>query len=326
MSAALGTGLGATVGIAQESAYGIFTTPTRFLEFLTEGIVPDRPSLETRSLGDQFVRTGRRRAYIKTFGGQIEVDFMTQGMGILLLNALGAATTAQVGSTAEYTHTFVPDAVGLAGKSLTVQVGKPSVDGTVYPFNYLGGKLHAWSLNQALDQNLKLQMTFDFKNLSDISSALAAASYPADNTPLAFLDATVTIDGVGVCLKTVNIAGTRAMNMDRRCLGNNKREPLANGEFAITGQFDKEFEGTAEYVKFLSGAVAKLVMTHTYGQIATTGNPFKLVTTIEALEYTGGNPTINGSEVLMQALPFKALLSAGHPLISFELHTSDVTP
>jgi len=312
-----GSGLSSQVGLAQEGAgaYGAFVAPTRFLEFLTEGIAPDRPSLTTRGLGDQFVRTTRRRAYIKTYGGQIEVDFMASGMGILLKNMLGTIVTA---GTGPYTHTATPDGVGLQGSSLTVQVGKPQNNGVVVPFNYTGGKIHTWMLDQQMDQNLKLRMTFDFTNINDVASALAVASYPAANAPLAFLDAAVTLDGVSSNLRTVQITGTRAMALDRRYLGNQKLQPIANGEHAVTGQLDKEFEDMTVYNKFISGAVASLVMTHTNGASI-------LTTTIPAIEYTGANPAIAGSDIVRQTIPFKALLGA-QPLITFAYQTGDSLP
>lgn len=312
----IGSGLSSQVGLAQETAYGLFAAPSRFLEFLTEGITPDRPSLETRGIGDQFVRTSRRRAYIKSFGGQIEVDFMSSGMGILLKNMLGSIVTTGAGP---YTHTATPDAVGLQGLSLTVQVGKPQTSGLVVPFNYTGGKIHTWTLDQKLDQNLKLRFTPDFSNVGDLASALATASYPAVNSPLAFLDAVVLLDGVSGNVSECMVTGTRAMAMDRRYLGNQKLEPIANGEHAITGQISKEFEDTAIYGKFISGAIASLTMTHTYGAIV-------LVTTIPAIEYTGANPAISGSDLVRQTIPFKALKNATQPIITLALTCTDATP
>jgi len=313
----IGSGLSSQVGIAQEVNYGAFVAPARFLEFLTEGITPDRPSLQTRGLGDQFVRTTRRRAYIKNYNGQIEVDFMASGMGILLKNMLGTIVTA--GAAAPFTHTATPDGVGLQGSSLTVQVGKPQTNGVVVPFNYTGGKIHTWMLDQQMDQNLKLRLTFDFTNINDVASALAVASYPAANAPLAFLDAAISLDGVSANLRTVQITGTRAMAMDRRYLGNQKSQPIANGEHAVTGQLDKEFEDMTVYNKFISGAIAALTMTHTNGTSI-------LTTTIPAIEYTGANPAIAGSDLVRQTIPFKALLTPGSPLITLAYQTADSAP
>jgi len=300
-----GTGLSAQIGIAREVNYGTFVTPATFLEFLSVGIAPDRPALETRGIGDQFVRASRRRAWLRKFAGPIELDFTQKGMELLLEMALGNVAVA--GGV----RTFTPDTSGLAGKSLTVQVGKPIsvAPYTVVPFNYVGGKILEFTLNQQLDQNLKFTLTFDFKPTDDIASALAVASYPAQNAPLSFIDATVTIDGVGACVQQVSITSRRAMADDRRCLGNTKLEPLPNGEWLITGQLAKEFNETVTYEKFVNGTPASLTMTHAYGGAT-------LVTTIPAIEYTGGNPEISGSDIVRQTLPFKALNNGTDPIIT----------
>jgi hypothetical protein len=300
----VGSGLSLQVGIGREASYGAYQAPSVFLEILSEGIKAQREALETRGIGDQWVRTGRRRPWLRRFAGPIEMDFMSKGMELLLEMALGVVA----GTT---TLTFTPDTTGLAGKSLTVQVGKPeaAIPTTVVPFNYLGGKITEFTLNQQLDQNLKFTPTFDFKPVDDIATALGTASYPASNAPLSFMDASVTLDTVAVCLQQVSITSKRAFADDRRCLGNTKLEPIPNGEWMITGQFQKEFTETAIYEKFISGALAALVMTHSYGGAS-------LVTTIPALEYTGGDPEVNGSDLLRQTIPFKALYNGTNPIMT----------
>jgi hypothetical protein len=327
MATSFRTGLASQVMIGEETTYGVYVAPTRALEFLSVGVKADVPKLITRGIGNQFVKSGRARTYRKSIGGPLSLDFMDQGMGLLLKHALGTVVTAQVGSTAEYTHTFTPDSVGLQGRSLTMQIGYPETGSdTIDAFSYTGGKIVDWTLTSQVDQNLKFDSTWDFKNTEDLAQTLATPSYPALLTPLAFIDATLTVDGSEVSVRQATVAGKRAMNLDRRFLGNAKKEPLANGEFEITGQLDKEFEGTAEYTKFVNGTSAALVLTHSYGTIPTAAAPFSLIITIPYLEYTGGDPAINGSDVVNQTLPWKAFDNGTDPIVSLEWHTSDLTP
>ena len=44
------------------------------------------------------------------------------------------------------------------------------------------------------------------------------------------------------------------------------------------------------------------------------------------IEYTGGEPIINGSDVVNQQLPWKAFDNGTDPIISVVYHTSDLTP
>ena len=318
---AIPSGLSSQLGVAQQSDYQTYVAPTRFLEFLSESLTVDKRVLESRSIGSMFLKAGRVRHYIRGGGGQIELPFMNQGMGLLLKHALGGAAIAQVGSTDEWEQTFTPAADGGAGDFLTIQKGLADTSGTVRPFNYVGAKVTTWELSQAIDANLIFRLTFDAKTVQT-SSGLAAASYPADLVPLSFIDAVLTIDGVEVCVREFTITGNRAMDVERICLGNTKREPVANGEFTITGQLTREFEGTAQYDAWIAGTPAALTATWEYGDTGD-GEPFGLAITIPAVYYTGETPTANGSDITMQNLPWKAMDNGTDPVITMVYSSTD---
>lgn len=314
---AIPSGLSNQLGIAQETVYGTYVAPTRFLEYNSEGLAPDKQVLRTRSNGDQFQRRGRTRHYIRGGGGPIELDFMNQGMGLLLKHALGAVATEDAAADDFYVHTFTPASDGGAGDFLTIQKGLADTGGVVRPFNYVGSKILTWQLQQQLDQNLKFSLTIDSKTVQT-SSGLAVASYPDDLTALAFIDATLTVDGTPVCVNEFTIGGARALDVNRRCLGNTKREPVANGEYAITGTLNREFEGMDQYDDWIAGAEAALVATWAYGD-------FGLVVTLPVIEYTGDAPQSNGSEIVRQNLPFMAMLG-DDPIIELAYTTTDALP
>jgi len=318
-----GTGLSAQLMIGAESTWGTAVPPTRALEIENESMKADKQILHTRAITSEFARTGRSRHYIKGVGGAINLDFMNQGMGLLLNHMLGAATVAQVGTTTEWVQTHTPDPARLGGKSLTVQVGRPSVDGVVRAFTYPGNKISDWSLKQALDQNLKLSLTMHGKNAEDTATALATATFPANVTPLNFQDAVLTVGGTAIPLHTFDVAAKRALSI-RRFLGNTMKEQTANGEFAITGQIVKEFEDLAIFADFLSGATASLVATWSYGTITGASTPYLLKLTIPAVEYTTAEPNVSNSDVIQQTIGWRALYNGTNPILTAEYRTSDV--
>jgi hypothetical protein len=318
---AIPSGLSSQIGIVPEVTYGTYVIPTRFLEFTSESLTVDKRVLESRSIGSMFLKSGRVRHYIRGGGGQIEVPFMNQGMGLLLKHALGGAAIAQVAATPEYEQTFTPAADGGQGDYLTVQKGLADTGGTVRPFNYLGMKVTEWELAQAIDANLLFRLTMDAKTV-EVASALATASYPADLVPLSFIDAVLTIDAVEVCVREFTITGTRAMDLERICLGNTKREPVANGEFVIGGTIVREFEGMDQYNDWIAGTPAALTATWEYGDTGD-GQPFALEITIPHVIYTGETPQANGSEITLQNLPFKALDNGTDPVITIVYSSTD---
>lgn len=323
---AIGSGLSGQLATALEGSYGANTTPTLFTEYLEQNLAIEPGTLESRGSGQITLRSGRSRRYAKSAGGTIGLPFMQRGMGKILKQMFGTVVgPTQVGATDEYTQTHTLDlTTGRAGISGVWQAGVPQVDGTVKPFTYHGCKVTAWELVQALDADLALSLTLDAKPTSDTATALAAASYAAGLVPLAFIDATVTIDAVEASLKALTINHQAALQTDRRFLGNTKKEPIANGEWVIGGSFDKEFEDTDLYEAFLSGAEGALVATWAYGDITGDDAPFQLVVTIPCLRYDGQTPNSSGSDIVMQQIPFKALNNGTDPLITAVTHSDDV--
>ncbi|MGE4338198.1 MAG: phage tail tube protein [Pigmentiphaga sp.] len=321
----LATGLDAQAGMVEESTYGTYVAPTRFYEFNSESIAPVVAKLYSRPLGSgRIQRTSRRRTSVTGAGGDINIDAVNRGMGVLLKQMFGKVTSAQVGETAEYTQTYVPDPNGKRGLSATVQVGRPSTDGTIRPFSYVGGKVIGWSLAAALDDIVKINTTWDFKTQTT-SEDVETASYADDVVPFTFLDGALSIGGSPVAtIKAVNVAWAEAQDTARRYFGNQKGEPLPNGMLELTGQFDSEFNDMAAHDAWVAGdEIVDAVITFTGETIPEESNPYKIVLTIPSLEYTGSAPAIGGPEVVQQNLPWMGLFNGEEELITLVYHTDD---
>lgn len=323
MAGNIGSGLSSQFGAKAESAYGTAVTVDRFIEIDSESIKAEVVKLATRGLGQRYQRTSRVRTYIKRAAGTVALDVMTVGHGLFFKQLLGKVVTTHPGS--EYVHTFSPDASGKAGVSMTVQKGVPDVSGVVRAFTYPGCKVLDGTIDAALDQNLKLTLTLDAKTETTVTS-LAAESLPTGAVPLSFIDGSATIGGSAVTIKAAQITVKDSQNVDRRFIGNTRREPIANGEMDVTGTLTMEFESLAQYALFVAGTeVQNLVLTFAYGDTGASV-PFSLVITIASLEYTGETPNVQNSDVIDQPLPFKALFNGTDPLIVVAYTTTDALP
>lgn len=322
---AIPSGLSNQLGYAAQTDYNTVATVTRFLEYESHGLAVDKRVARTRPANRLHQPANRSRHYIRGGGGPVSIPFMNQGMGLLLKHALGAVATAQVGATAEYRHTFTPAADGGFGDWLTFQAALADNTGTVRPFNFIGSKFLSWRLVQAIDANLLFNFEIDAKTVETVT-ALATPSYPADLVPLSFIDAAITVDGVSTCVRSLEVGAQRSLDVERICLGNAKREPVPNGEEAITGTILREFEGMDQYNAWINGTPAELVATWAYGEVEEGGEPFLLQVTLPVIEYDGEMPQANGSEMVMQNLPFKALANGTDPIIELIYATTDTTP
>lgn len=325
---AYGTGIDAQIGMAEESTFGTYVAPTTFFEFNSESITPEVITNRSSPLGRGRVQyTSRVRTSVVGASGDFEVDAVNRGQGLLFKHMFGEVATAQVAATTEYTHTFTPDNTnGKRGLSATVQVGRPSTDGTIRPFSYLGGKVTGWEISAAVDEILKISTSWIFAGQTT-AQAIATPSYATDPEPFIYLDGSVSIDGSAVgSVKGLTVGWEEALDNDRRYIGGTKGEPLANGMLAVTGTLESEFNNLDAYNAWTAGTeVVDLVITFEGSTIPSEANPYKIVITIPSLKYTGDAPAVGGPEIVQANTPFEALYNGTDELITLVYHTDDTT-
>lgn len=291
------SGIDAQLGYAEESTYGTFETPTRFSEFVSEGI-----KFEIERIESQGIRAGRRiqsrwKPSVQRVTGPIELELTPGGSGLLLKHAWGAVTTAGAGP---YTHTYSQGA--LDGESLTIQIGRPSLDGTVRAFSYSGMKISSWTISCAVGEIPKFTLD-TYGSVEATGQPLATASYPANDDPFVFTEGSLTVGGTNVCIKDFTLTGDNALATDRHfiCSGQGAapKEPLENGFRDIGGSFTADFENLTQYGLYTAGTESALVLNFTSGADS-------LVIT-ENVRFDGETPNVSGMEILELPVSFKTL-------------------
>lgn len=322
----IGSGLGGQIGFADESTYGTYATPARFLEFNSESLKADVVHVESRGIGTgRWLKSGRHKEYSKGANGSIELDVMTKGFGLLFEHMLGSYANTVVAG-AERRGRSTPDANGKAGQSLTIQVGRPDVGGTSRPFNYEGCKIVGWEFAAALDDPLRLTIDIDAEN-EQTTSALETASYPSAAEIFVMSEGALTLAGSSISVKSFRIRSEEGLDTDRRFIGNTKKEPLAAGPATISGVLDFEFEALTRHGQWKAGTeVANLIATFTSPTTIAGGGgagPYKIVITIPLIRFTDGGPNVGGPEILQESLGFEALNDGSNPVCTIDLHSTD---
>jgi hypothetical protein len=157
-----GTGLDASIGFASETTFNTAGTTWRFLPLTSETINRQKKTVQSMGLRGGLIQTplaAQRRISTREAKGNVIIDVQNQNMGVLFNNMLGAVATANTGAAYTYTHTLG----GLKGKSLSVQVGKPSADGVINPFNYTGGKIHRLGVEPGHELAAPVEPRFGFR-------------------------------------------------------------------------------------------------------------------------------------------------------------------
>src|SRR5690242_16970788 len=140
---ATGTGVDGQIGYAAEATWGTAVTVTRFHPLVSETlkVVIDPVESAAQFTGRQVLTSQQWGQGNKTISGDIQHELFDQDMGLLMRAALGTVTTVSAGGTG--THTFFPASPVV---SLTTQIGKPTIYGSVIPFTYQGLKIAKFEL------------------------------------------------------------------------------------------------------------------------------------------------------------------------------------
>jgi len=326
---AIGSGLGAQMGIVAESSYGTFAAPTKFIEFTKESLVLKKTTAQSAGIaaGRLLPLSSRRVLTRKEVSGSFDMEVSNKGMGLLLQTLMGTSVTpVQQAATTAYlqTHTLA----SVAGKSLVIQKGVPLTTGTVTDKTFLGCKITSGDFACGQGEMLTASFEIDGKDC-DESQTLAVASY-ANMSPFHFgqmavktgtYGAETALDGI----RKVSCKIERPQDGERYYAGQAglKKEPIENDQVKITGSLESDYVATTLDDLHTSDGATSLVWEFIGPQIASTYfETFRL--TLPAIKLDEGPPTVDGFGVVKPTFNFTGLYDGtNNPKI--EYISTDVT-
>lgn len=311
---AIGSGLGASVGVVAESTYGTYVAPTRFFAAKSfsvkkvQNVAPVTGVAAGRSAPPDEVVTTTAAT------GQIQTDVLRKDFGLLLAHLMGStATPVQQAATAAYlqTHTLGDN----YGRSLTLQGGFPNSAGTVVPKTATGCKITQAQFSCAVDGLVEATFDFDAKTYTEAQS-LAAPSYTASNTPFHFGEMAVklgtyaseaSVQGV----RSVNLTISRPQDVGRFYAGNSgaKSEPVWNDFVAVSGTLEVDHVTVADFNDRFTGHTNTSMIIEWVGATAIASTYFPTLSfTMPKVYFGDGISEVSGAEVIKGSIPFTAFL------------------
>jgi len=278
-------------GYVSEVTPGTAVAVSKFLPVLSSGLKQDIDRVPFKGHRAGRLTQWGWKAGRKKVGGAVKLQLPNKDVAALLKHCFGAVTTTGAGP---YTHTCTPGE--LAGKSMTMQVGRPDVSGTVQPFTYAGCKVAGWEL--ACEVGGAVELSLDVVAMTEVTGiALATASYTSGIAPFVFTEAALTIAGSAVAITKFSLKGDNGLDGERFKLGSaTAKEPLPAKMRPYTGEVSADFESLTAYNRFVNGTEAALVVTLTSGADTLT------ITT--NVEFDGKTPELPDEGLLEQPLPF----------------------
>ncbi|MFK0151201.1 phage tail tube protein [Streptomyces sp. NPDC090493] len=326
---AIGSGLGAQLGIAPETTYGTYVAPTKFIEFTKESVVLKKTTAQSAGIaaGRLVALSSRRVVTRKEVQGSIDLEVANKGMGLLLQALMGTTVTpVQQGATTAYlqTHTLADT----AGKSLTIQKGVPLTTGTVTDKSFLGCKVTSAEFSCEVGGMLTVTFEFDGKDC-DEGQTLSVASY-SNMSPFHFgqmalktgtYGTETALDGI----RKVSVKIERAMDVERFYANQSalKKEPITNDLVKITGSLETDYVATTLDDLHTSDGATSMVWEFLGPIIASTYNEtFRI--TIPAIKLDEGPPMVDGFGVVKPTFNFTGLFD-GTNLTKIEYMSTDTT-
>ncbi|MFE2555968.1 phage tail tube protein [Streptomyces sp. NPDC059352] len=326
---AIGSGLGAQIGIAAEGSYGTYQAPTVYPEFTKESLVLKKTTAQSSGIaaGRLMALSSRRVVTQREVAGSIEMEVASRGMGLLLQALMGTTVTpVQQGVTTAYlqTHTLADT----AGKSLTIQKGVPLATGTVTDKTFLGCKVVSAEFSCEAGGMLTSTFEFDGKDC-DETKTLAVASYVAA-APFHFgqmglktgtYSSETALNGV----RKASVKIERAQATDRFYANQSalKAEPITNDLVKVTGSIEMDYVATTVDDLHTSDGPTSLVWEFIGPIIASTyAETFRIK--LPAIKIDDAPPTVDGPAVVRTSYNFTALYDGTNP-VAIEYMSADST-
>jgi len=360
---AIPSGLAGSVGIATEGTQGTFQTPTHFLEFNSESMKMVKNTVTGVGLrgGGLYQRTSRRVVTSWGAAGGVNADAPYNGLGLWLQHMIGSFGTfgsvVQQASTTAYLQTHTPGP--LAGKTFSMQIGKPDSGGTVRPFSYVGCKIEDWTLTCELNKYASFALTIDaWQELTPdnpqgttAGAALTAPTYTAGEQFFYFTQGTIynsgtlsntgsnpTITSLGSPVAAGHILkasfkSTNPVDKSRYFVAGTggsgvagvKGDQLDNNFREPTGQLDAEFYSLAGfYDTFAADTTTTLELSFT-GSVAIASTYYPTLTIlIPNVKFDGESPVVAGPGVLNHNLAFHGLDQETYNPVQFQYMSTDM--
>ncbi|GAA2929859.1 phage tail tube protein [Streptomyces enissocaesilis] len=326
---AIGSGLGAQVGIAAEVSYGTFAAPTKFIEFTKESLALKKTTAQSAGIaaGRLVPLSSRRVVTQRQASGSLEMEVTNKAMGVLLQSLMGTTVTpVQQAATAAYLQAHL--LADTAGKSLVIQKGVPMTTGTVTDKTFVGCKVVSAEFSCEVGGMLTASFEIDAKDC-DETQTLAVATYPA-MSPFHFGQMSVktgiygtetALDGI----RKVSLKIERPQAVERFYAGQAglKKEPISNDQVKISGSLEGDYVSTLLDDLHTSDAATSFVWDFT-GPIIEAAHAERITFKVPAIRLDDTPPVVEGFDVIKPTFNFTGLYDGTNPT-SIEYMSTDVT-
>lgn len=246
-------GIGAQLGVKQETTYGTAVTVDKFFPFSGEELEPEHKRIDgaNQRAGQLVLGKSQTEPYLIGAAGTITMDVITKDFGWWLKWAMGSLSSGSV-SDSTYPHTCT---LAATRPSFTAQVNREQADGTDRVFTYEGCKIAKWSLEQPKEGVLMFSADVVAENYATATS-LEVASYTSGAEVFPSSLAYATVGGTATPVESWKVEVDNNLKTDRifqrtsASGGPQRMEPLVQGRASITWNATVNFDSLTNFNRF----------------------------------------------------------------------------
>lgn len=334
----IGSGLGASFGIVNESVYGTLPGSPTWRWHDTKDKLPDLKLVKNTAQGDglisgRMVAPASRRVVVTQAGaiGSLPMEVLNNKMGLLLSHIFGGAISpVQQAATTAYLQTHV--LIDNVGRFFDGQVQVPQTDGTVKAFTGRGGKITSAEFSCEVDGLLMIDAAADFMKVLD-SDAAGSPSAVTGQWPFHFglmnvkLGAVYNSESAVTGVRKASFKIDRGQDTGRFYAGaaGFKAEPLMNARVGLTGSLDVDFVDKTVFAdRFAADTTASMVLEWVGPTAIATTNFPTLRLKFPAVKFNEGTPTVDGFGVVTTPFAYEVLDDGTNPIVTCEYMSTDV--
>lgn len=335
MATTVGSGIGSSLAMSKESAWGTFTTPTRFPEFTSETLEwkPKRIVGTGLANGNIVQKNSTRQQTTSTVEGDIKCPVYYKGMGLFLGGIMGTMgiTPTQQSSTAAYlqTHALVANTIG---QSFTFQKGVPQVSNAVIQqYNYTGCKMTKAVFECGVDTFLEATYTIDGKAY-DTSNTYTTPTYLTQNPIFAFNQGSFKIgtfgsEAVVEGIRKFTLTIERPLRVDNFYLDGTglKQEQVGNNFVNITLDLESDYLTDAGFVAQFNADTAQSVIIDFLGPVIASTFHNEVTFSVPNMRWQAGPPMVAGPDIVQPKLSLVGLYDESHVPATIAYMSTDTT-
>jgi hypothetical protein len=296
------------VGFAKESTFGTRVAPTKFLEVTPSGY---SVGLQTGVVPKHVLNTVRQKYHVpkkKGVSGGMEFWMPYQGAELLFEAALGAVSSAQIGSTGVYTHTFVPAETLPTGLSF---YREPDYTGVAQAYAHIGCQIAKLTLTQ--DQEEFMKCAIEVLGQDETEVAQASPTYPTFKGVDWTQVSTMTLDGQTYNVRMAELVIENALAEDRYKLGSQLRVGIGRGGVRkVSGKVEVELTAKAIYDLYRDATPFAIALAWE-GPIAAGSTHYGMTIDLPVVIPTGSTPKVDGHGPIKIELPFECFYDVATP-------------